>query len=366
MRICCLYFPTSSVGGIATNINSLRNEAHRRGDTFHALVCANVKAHEWTILQQPRWIRGGDTYVAIDGYAPHFITKAKYIAEKINNNYDVVYLSQICPHGTKAYGTIPVFRTLLENISLPILGNIPDGYWDTYADWGNIVAPLCKKIIVATPPYRPGDLDKYPDTPVVYGYGFDPTPLDVPRSEERSMVWISQWKAIKGVHKFLEYLPQVEGKQDLYSNGILYYQLRTEDKWQKAIGRDEFQGYSGVGRATFHGWQPPEIIRETLCRSWFMPEFQGFGRPRNSAYQAGSINNTIKEALYYECTPVIPQMTVEKYDIPAGSVRGVNTFEEAVIALNGDRAEKPELGKEWVLDKYHISKIYDMFFGDMV
>jgi hypothetical protein len=366
MKICCLYFPTSSVGGIATNIASLRAEAGRRGDTFHALKCDNIKSHEFTITSKLQRIRGGDTFVDIDGYAPHHPSKAAYVAKKINENYDIVYLTQMCPHATKAYGNDPIFLPLLKGISKPIVGNIPDGYWDTYAHWGNLVAALCSRIIVATPPYRPNDLDNYPNIPIVYGYGFDPVELDTPRDAERSMVWISQWKAIKGIHNFLSYLPNVEGKQDLYSNGILYYQLRTEEKWKNAIGRDEFQGFSGSGRATFFGWQPLDVIRQVLSRAWFMPEFQGFGRPRNAAYQNGSINNTIKEALFYQCTPVIPSMTVKAYDMPVEAVRGVDSYEEAVVALNGDRAEKPELGKQWVLDKYHIAKIYDSFFQGLV
>lgn len=366
MKIACLYWPTSSVGGIATNVMSLRNEAKRRGDIFHAFVSANVKSHQFAVYDKPKRIRGGDTFIDIDGYASHHKDRFLWSAKRLNE-YDVIYLTHMCPHATKAYGQESLFLPLLQLLNKPIIGNVPDGYWDTYQDWGREVAKLCTRIIVATPPYTPDDLktDEFYKGTLLYGYGFDPISLEFPRDTERSMVWVSQWKAIKGIHKFLHLLPKIEGKQDLYSNGILYYQKRTEPEWQAAVGTDAFLGFSGSGRATFHGWQPPVVIREALCRAWFMPEFQGLGRPKNIAYQNGSINNTIKEALYYGCTPVIPQMTIDTYNIPSESCYGVKDFNDSIRILNGSMAPRPELGKQWVMDNYAINKIYDSFFGGL-
>lgn len=368
MRICCIYWPTSSVGGIATFINNYRAEANRRGDVFHALVSANAPRHYFAVLKEPKRIHGGDTFVDIDGYASHHHSQVKNSIEQINKLYDLVYLVQMCPHPTKNYGGVTHFMPLIEGITLPIVGGIADGYWETYSEWGNKVAPYCKRFIVATPPYTPEDLGKFhPTIPIVYGYGIDPIEVESDgRSPTRRTAWIAQWKDVKGIRNFLPFIPQIEGQVDLYSNGIRYYQLRLESEWYKAVGEDKFQGFNGYGKATFWGWQDPSVIRRVLSEAWFTFEGQGLGRPKYKAYQNGSLNNTIKESLYYQCTPVIPQMTIDQYQIPSESVIGIKTYADITWALNGQRPARPDLGRAWVLDNFHISKIYDRHFGGLV
>lgn len=374
MRIACLYFPTSSVGGIATNVAALREEAQRRGDTFHVLVCANASTHRNETFKT-KTIRGGDTYITVDGYAPHTLSRAAATAKRLNQDYDLVYLAFLCPHPTKSYGDDPVFLDLLQRIKLPMVGRIADGYYETYKEWGDATADLCKRMIIAIPQYTPeGFAERHPNLPVVHGRPFDPvghgwTPQGdfLTRSTERSLAWVSQWKAIKGIHRFLPLLPSVSGSQDLYSNGILYYQLRYEPEWSAAVGEDRFKPeFSGKGRAVFHGWQPLPVIREALKKAWFMPEFQGLGQVRHPAYANGSTNNTMMEALYYGCTPVIPAKTIVGCGLPAEACIGVSSFDDIIPALNGSRASRPDLGKQWVLDNFHVSTVYDRFFGGLV
>lgn len=372
MKIACLYFPTSSVGGIATNVAALRNEARRRGDTFHVLVCANVeRGHQFQVFPKPKRIRGGDTFIDVDGYASHHAIRRVHAASQLNK-YDLVYLAFLCPHPTKAYGDAPVFLELLERIEKPIVGHITDGYYETYKAWGDRTAALCVRTIVDQPAYvPPGYAEAHPTVVIPFG-PFDPVgpgyPRNAtPRSEGRSMCWIAQWKAIKGAHRILPLLPSIDGEQNLYSNGILYYQLRSESDWEAAIGKDLFKPeFSGKGKATFHGWQPMDVVQRALEYAWFMCEFQGLGRPSYAAYRNGSLNHTIVEALYYGCTPVIPQITIDYAGIPPESAIGMQTYADAVPALNGDRAAKPELGVQWVLDNFHVSGIYDKMFGGIL
>lgn len=375
MKIACLYFPTSSVGGIATNTEALRQEAKRRGDTFHVLVCANASTHSFETYNQSKLIRGGDTFINIDGYASHHINRLGTTILTLNRNYDLVYLAFLCPHPTKSYGDTPHFLSLIERIKLPIVGRISDGYFETYAEWGNATAARCARMIIAMEPYLPeGFIERFPAVPVVYGRPFDPvgtgydkTLESHTRNPNREFAWISQWKAIKGIHKFLELMPLIEGEQTLLSNGILYYQKRTEPDWKAAVGTDTFKPeFSGNGKATFFGWLPLSQVRRILARAWFMPEFQGLGKPKNEAYRKGATNNTTMEALYYGCTPVIPQVVIDNAGIPPESAIGVGDFLDAIPALNGPRAERPELGKQWVMDNFNVSMIYDRFFRGLV
>lgn len=367
MKIACLYFPTSSVGGIATNTAALRSEAKRRGDTFHVLVCANAKTHRFETFSTPKTIRGGDTFIDIDGYAPHHVSNHRTTIARLNN-YDLIYLAFLCPHPTKSYGDVPVFLPMLQGLTRPMVGRISDGYFETYAEWGDATAALCKRMVIAMEPYLPeGFTERHPGVDVVYGRPFDPEDVgDLPRYPQRHFVWASQWKAIKGVHKLLPLFPQVDALQDFYSNGILYYQLRTEPEWVAAVGKDEFGGFNGVGRATFHGWKPLSHMRRVYAQTWFMPEAQGLGKPKNAAYRKGATNNTQMEALYYGCTPVIPQIVIDNAGIPPESAIGVQSFEDFVPALSGQMAPRPDLGRQWVLDNFGVSMIYDRFFGGLV
>lgn len=372
MRIACLYFPTSSVGGIATNVATLRAEAQRRGDTFHVLVCANQPTKSYK-THPTKLIRGGDTFITVDGEASHHPSRSKYVAEKINANYDLVYLAFLCPHPTKAYGTEPVFLELLDRLELPIVGRISDGYFETYADWGHDTANHCQRIIVVNRQYVPEDFTTiHPNLPITVARPFDPVGPGYQENEQRrtswrSLVWISQWKAIKGIHRFLAMLPQIGGDQDLFSNGILYYQLRTSPEWKAAIGPDLFKPeFSGDGKARFHGWCAMPVIRTALQAAWFMPEFQGLGRPSYAAYRNGSLNYTIVESLYYGATPVIPQMTIEGCGIPPEAAIGVRDYSDIIPALNGPRASRPDLGRDWVVENFAVQKVYDKFFGGLV
>lgn len=370
MRIACVYWPTSSVGGIATNVASLRAEAQRRGDTLHTFVSANAKTHQFSVSDKLKLIRGGDTYIDINGYASHHEERFRYSAAKLDQ-YDLIYLAFLCPHPTKAYGDDPQFFKMLSLLKKPIVAHITDGYFDSYEEWGLMTATRCARIVVDQEAYIPESL-KHLNIPYVVGRSFDPQGEGydaedaMKRSPHRSLAWIAQWKAIKGIHKFLDYLPQINCEQNLYSNGILYYQLRTEPAWKAAVKEDKFSGYDGTGRAVFHGWQPAHVIREALQYAWFMPEFQGLGNPRNAAYRLGTLNHTIVEALYNGCTPIIPQMTIDAQKIPDEAAYGVLDYSESVNMLNQlPRASRPDLGKQWVMDNFNPSKTYDKFFGGL-
>ncbi len=376
MKIACLYFPTSSVGGIATNTASLRNEAKRRGDTFHVLVCDNVERHMFETMSKPKRIRGGDTYIDVDGYCSHHKARRVNSAAQLNK-YDLVYTAYLCPHPTKAYGDVPEFLELLRLLTKPLVGHITDGYYSTYKEWGDQTAALCARTIVDQPAYvPPGYAEAHPTTVIPFG-PFDPvgpgySEPDSGRSEGRTLAWIAQWKNIKGVHQFFDdVLPKFEGVAHLFSNGIEYYYIRDTPEWEELVGRDHYrekmkQTFEGTGRHTFYGWQPLDVVQKALETSWFTVEFQGMGKPKFEAYRNGSLNHTIIEALYYGCTPVIPQITIDYAGVPPEAAIGVRDYVDAVPALNGDRASRPDLGKQWVLDNFAVSGIYDKMFGGIL
>lgn len=308
MRIAAIYWPTSSVGGINTELRNFRDEAERRGHTFHVLRSGKHSNISATVFSERKLIRGGDTFVTIDGEASHH-PKQLDTTLSLLAGYDSVYLAFLCPHPTKDYGDQPVFLELLQGIRMmgvPIVGRITDGYWKDYAEWGEATLKLCKSATFTHPSAAPN----WEGNPKVShgGMPFHPRaqPTDHYRSPTPRTVWTSQWKAIKGIHKLLPCIPDIRGRVDLYSNGILYYQLRETADWKKAVGRDLFKPeFSGDGTATFYGAVPLDDIPGILLRSWFMIDLMGIGKPKNQTYIAGAHNNTTIEAAHYGACPVL-------------------------------------------------------------
>ncbi len=363
MKIAAIYFPTSSVGGINSVLVALRKEAEANGDTFDVLRCGNMKTITPKKFDQPELIRGGDTFITIHGDCSHHPDQIKGTISFLEDNYDALYFAYICPHENKAYGSEPVFLPLYSECKLPKVTFITDAYWDTYKDWAMLCLPHVKKTLVTQPAYAEPLLK----------YGLPVQAIDAPifpqtvKSEKTAsplVVWTSQWKNIKQIGKLLPVIPQITENMDmeLYSNGILYYQLRETDEWKAAVGKDHFKGFDGHGKAQFFGYIPLEQIPEVLSRSWFMIDLQGLGNPKFKAYTQGAYNITTIEALLYGSCPVLASQA-KKSIIPNEFFLTVDDAKEIPallkdnlgFALNQDRIQA---AKEWVLDHHSAKNMY--------
>lgn len=360
MRIACIYWPTSSVGGINTELVHFTEEAERQGDTFHVLVSGSQKTKGTTVFPSPKLIRGGNTFITVHGHASHHPSRIQSTITWLEKNYDAIFFAYPCPHPTKAYGNEPHWLPLYSECKLPKVTRILDAYWDTYKEWGEMLIPFCNSIWVNQPAYANsitylGDKIKLSRKP------FSPAVSDTPRSKNPLLVWTSQWKGIKGIHKFLPVIPKVRADVELYSNGIMYYQKRTTPEWKAAIKTDHFKGYNGDGCADFYGYVPLEELPKILSRAWWMVDMQGHAA-RYEAYKSGSYNNTTVEALYYGALPIL-HTQVRKSPIPDEVIATVGSCEEIPdrVASSSGFAMDParqKAARDWVLDFHDVSKIY--------
>lgn len=360
MRIACVYWSTSSVGGIATHLNSLRKAAIRAGDSFDILHSSDWKRKPPALFPERQWIRGGDTRIWVDGEVPQNAASAKWLEAR----YDAVVYGFICPHPTKAYPE-PAFLPLYD-VALPKVAWVMDGYWADYAEWAEPLLPRLKAVLCPLESYATPLRKMGLKNLVISPFPFSP---QVGRTEPRSptplLVWPNQWKNIKGVTQFLEVVPEIpeEVRVDLYSNGIRYYQLRTSDAWKAAVGKDLFQGYGGEGRATFYGNVDVPEIAKAYQRAWFTVNLQGM-TTKKETYRRGSYNNTEVEALFYGACPVLHVSTAgtdlpkDVYlpvtaasEIPAAVRYGIDTG----FALDPKRREK---ARDFVVGKHLASARY--------
>lgn len=363
MKIAAIYWPTTSVGGIQSVLVALRQEAEANGDTFDVLRCGNMKTIKAEKFNEPKLIRGGDTFITVHGDCSHHPDQINSTIAFIEANYDAVYFAYICPHENKMYGSDPVFLPMYEKCKLPKVTFITDAYWDTYKDWGIKCLPFVKKTFVTQPAYAQPLLDiglpvESIDAPIF------PQLVTSTRATDPLVVWTSQWKNIKGITKLLPVIPEITeiAAMEMYSNGILYYQLRETEEWKAAIGKDFFKEFNGNGKANFFGYIPLEIIPEVLTRSHFMIDLQGIGNPKFKAYQNGAYNITTIEALLYGSCPILSGQT-KKSVIPNDLFLTVDDARDIpeLIKKNLNFAIDPvrvQKAKDWVLERHSAKYMY--------
>ncbi len=394
-KVAALYWPTSSVGGINTNSRAFRDEADKRGDTYHVLRSGPMKLPQ-RIYPGRKYIRGGDSFIHIDGEAHHHPVRVKGSVQFIAERYNRVYLTFLCPHPTKAYLAAilgkaapaqedgeeeggghganlprPPYLDLLEGLKaagLPITGRITDAYWDSYGTWGLETVKLLDRVTICQPAYATEAVQKLLGKKLrVSRQPFSPRPVKpgTKREAKPLTVWTSQWKPIKGIHKLLPVLDQVKGPVEMYGNGITYYQIRSGEDWKRVMGKDHFAPeFSGRGRIPFYGHVDLEEVPTILSRATFMVDLQGMGRPKNLAYTQGSYNNTTVEALFYGCCPVLHRQAAKA--IPEALALFVDSAEEVPGVLNSKEslkyAQDPKrlkMAKEWVQDTFNRATVYD-------
>jgi hypothetical protein len=364
-RIACIYFPISSVGGIATVAASLARAARARGDVFDVLRSSNAKRIEpGKFATGPARIRGGDTHIVIDGEAPHGAQFAR-TKKWLEDNYDALFFVHPCCHPTKAYGNNPFWLDMYD-VALPKAMRFCDGYAETYP-WVKSAVPKCAEVYV--------DQEAYAIPLVKMGikYKLMPQPffaekVTAKRSPERLTIFPNQWKQIKCPEEFLRAIPGMEGRVELYSNGIEYYNLRLTPLWSQVIAEDRFTGTkpNRRARAIFHGNVPYPTILKAFQSAWSMVDLMG-QRAKIGAYRAGAYNYTSVEALYYGCRPILHDLA-RKSALPEDLIVTIDlgpkhaAFERIATAANEARPLSPRevaRAREWIASRHDAGKIYE-------
>ena len=369
MRLAIIYWPTSSVGGIATHLNAIRRAAIRAGDECDILLSASQKTKKPHVFDERKWVRGGDTRIWIDGEAPHHPDNVADTITWLEKNYDAIYFGFLCPHPTKAYPT-PDFLPLFTDTSCSLAGGITDGYWNEYKEWGRQCLPFLNVLTSSGLNYA---VECEPDATEV---GLEILNLGMPFEPQRGkyekkskaplMVWPNQWKNIKGINGFLDAVPAFpkKVKVELYSCGIRYYQLRTEERWKKAVSIDHFKQFDGDGRAPYFGNVDYPVIRKAFQRAWFTANFQGI-TSRKEAYKKGSYNNTELEALFYGAHPFLHESTLQT-DLPKACYTPLaspdllpNAIAKRLRVSSAKVERERETARSFVIQNYSSARYYD-------
>lgn len=367
-RTAVLHWHTSSVGGINTTLQSYKRVAERRGDVFDILAADPQRTKKPERFSIPKRVRGGDSFINIDGHAPYHEANLRQTVEFLAQNYDTVVTSFLCPHPTKAYGAEPKFLALLDelgNRGVQIIGYVHDAYWDSYREWGLDTAKRCERIVVAQPAYIPAELVET-GVDIVRGYLPFEELVKEPKVNRyaKKIVWTAQWKNIKGCYEFFEqvpYLLKCGFSVDMFNNGIEYYYIRRDDaNWKKFVA-DHFASPTGFlpDKAQFYGCVSEADIPGVLAGAGFMCDFQGYGKPKYAAYTNGSYNHTMIEALYYGCVPVVHSNATKR--LPAELVVAVDDLRDypaAILDYGADRPKRRKAAREYVLQNHSAEKLY--------
>lgn len=366
MKLAIIYWKLiHSVGGIATHLNSLRTAAIKHGDECDILVSDSQKTKHAQVFTERKWISGGDTRIWVDGELPHHPNNVAESLCWLDRNYDAICFSKICQHKTTAYPE-PHFLEIYES-KLPKVSLQPDGYWDMYSHWAEPLLPKLKGILPVVDSYAIPLRELGYKNIKISGVPFVPMLGNVSAKSKRPLVvWPNQWKDLKGIKPFLEQVPEILKVADveLYSCGIRYYQLRKEECWKNAVGRDLFNPeHSGNGKAIYFGNVDTPCITEALQRAWFTVNLQG-RKSRKETYKRGSYNYTEIEALWYGACPILHESTKQTI-LPQDCYLTVGSAEEIPSVVCGaiksgfamckDRREK---ARRFICRKHLASKRY--------
>lgn len=365
MKIACIYWHIKGVGGINTELWSLRQEAKKQGDTFHVFRAGYFKRIEAQLFDQQKRINGGDTHVTIDGDVSYHPDQLQNTLNFLENNYDAMYIVHICPHANKEYGTEPLFLPLYEKCKLPKASRIHDPFFITYSDFGLLCLPYLNDVTVCNPAYAE-PLAKLEFPTNTYLQPFVPHDVThITREENPLLIWNSQWKRRKGIQYFFPKLGELQKFIDieLYCNGIDYYKFRILPEWKEFIGDDYFDPrYNGEGKVKFFGNIEYEKAIEAVKRSWYMCDFQALGQNRHIG-DYGSYNFTTIEALYYGSCPILSENT-KISAIPQDVYLRISSINELnnVIKSNLDFVIDPTRvgkAKKWVEDNHLATNFYN-------
>src|SRR5712692_6629548 len=143
-RIASIYWHMFSVGGVNTRLQYYKKTAIQEGDVFDILRSDPLITLGQERYKEPRRIRGGDTYIDIDGHVGHHPKHVKESLKFLHENYDALFFASLCPHKNRWYGFEPLFVPLFIETELPKAASISDGYWSTYSEWGRLVVKTLK------------------------------------------------------------------------------------------------------------------------------------------------------------------------------------------------------------------------------
>ncbi len=375
MKVACIYFPISSVGGIASEARAYKLAAIEAGDTFDVIRCPNsIQMKTPKIYPTPQLQRGGDTFISVDGECSHHYKHVGKTCRWLENNYDALFISHPCPHPTKAYGQTPRWTPIYEDCKLPKAVKFMDAYVSTYK-WIIPALEFVDHIYVNQPAYQLS-LEAVGITgsvlrPKPFHPGTRP-PLD--KHEERLTIWPNQWKDIKGIKPFMEQVPEIAKYShiELYSNGIRYYQIRKDnpDLWERCIQEDFFKDEKFQGDADFYGYVTPAEMTKAFQRAWCSVNLQGLSaRVKHSYYREGSYNNTEVEALYWGTWPIVAEQVL-KSPIPSECLIPISDstkLAEAIeISVDQPLAGSAEgaIAREWVEDVHGAGILWAQIMDD--
>lgn len=396
LRVAVIYYHITSVGGINSECQNFKIAAEKAGDTFHIYRTTAQKTKRPTLYPEPKLVAGGDTKILIDGDLSYHESQFPLTKKYLEENYDVMFFIHPCPHPNKnwekEHGANPIWDIMYREVDLPKITRFLDGYYETYR-WIDPVLPLCEKVLVNQPAYAI-PLQKAGLKPVWVPKPFAPRSLGVTRSLNPYLIWPNQWKDIKGIKKFMNMLPHIHKFRsdmsiNLFSTGIVYYQLRITPEWRKIIGADWFysekgnlapttdkyhQGPKQEGKLKgpeciqYQGWLPLEEMAEQYALAWCMVDLQGISYNRSRfPHYAGSFNNTEVEALYYGCRPIVHStmlrspipnellLTIDNENELPGLIRNITPWRK------GNKLWKR--AQEWVLETHGADKLWEMIRG---
>lgn len=318
MKLAFILWPISQEGGLATRTAAFVRVARSCGhDADFIRISYNHHSPDR---------HGGSPCVAAlpgglrvtDGMLLSIVDA--HLRETLNilNEYDVLVFTHACPHLSDTQHAVRNWRKVYTATTPRKITYFSDAFVQDFYPWISDVADTFEPVAINVSAARhAGDFLGVPVRVVRHPFSLDGDTGD----KEQLVVWTSAWRSWKGIRRFVDAVPDIDARVELYGTGR---ELRTWQKQQPAA-------WPGV----LMGSCPPEQVEHAYARARVSVDLTGQSRK-----YAGHFNRTHIEPMFYGCVSACLAPALDGTDIPPDCVYPVDK-DHVAASINALLADEP-------------------------
>lgn len=340
MRIAFVLWPISQEGGLATRTAAFVHVARQAGHDAD-FIRLSYSTHAPNLNGTPR-VHATDSGLRVVGKLCSLVDVHLRDTLRVLDGYDVLVFTHACPHITDAQFAVRNWRKVYTATTARKITYFSDAFVQDYYPWIADVADEFEPVAINVSAARhasaflgkPVRVVRHPFT--LDGYTAD---------KERLVVWTSAWRSWKGIGRFVQAVPDIGARVELYGTGR---ELRA---WRKQMP----PGWHGA----LMGSCAPEVVEHAYARAQVSVDLTG-----QSAKYAGHFNRTHIEPMFFGCVSACLPTVIAQTDVPADCVwlldkdrvaAGLNTL----LSEHALRARIAERAFAWASDYFAPDNVMD-------
>ena len=343
MRIAFVLWPISQEGGLATRTAAFVRVARSCGHDADFI--------RLSYSQHSPYRHGGAPCVTAlpgglrvtDGLLLSLVDAHLADTLRVLDGYDVLVFTHACPHVSDMQHAVRNWRKVYTATTARKITYFSDAFVQDYYPWIRDVDHTFEPVAINHSAAR--HASEFLGVPVrVVRHPFSLDGYDA-GAKENLVVWTSAWRSWKGIRRFVDAVPAIAARVELYGTGR---ELRTFKQQQPA-------NWPGV----LMGSCPPEQVEHAYARARVSVDLTGQSRK-----YAGHFNRTHIEPMFYGCVSACLPAVLDGTDIPHDCIWPV-LKDDVAASINALLADEPVRARiaaaahEWASDYFAPDTVMD-------